>query len=182
MTRHEFFEDITEWWQLIEFCRDNGYDGYVEDIYDDDGRDEFINECLVDWAREDTWRELLNRLDDIPTGYAYYRYNYGDWDGLDDGDLEALKRDVAAECDADGLWDEEDTDEEDDEDEFADDEDFDEESDDEDDDTPIEDEDCSLDELFFAGISCVKGVEEARRAESDDTEKSFWEMIGKCFG
>ena len=111
MTRTEFLEDVNSWWELIEFCSNEGCDT-CEDIYSEDSRDEYINEQLMAWAREDTWQELYSRLENIPTGYDYYRDDgYGEWVGMDDGDFDEYKDDVLEWMDNHGYWDEEDDDE-----------------------------------------------------------------------
>lgn len=170
MTRAEFFDNVTTWWELKDFCDDERCD-ICEDIYDEDGRDSYINDCLMDWARNDTWTELLARLEDIPTGYEAYRYDdYGEWEGLDDGDFRAIRDEVAEWVDEYSSWDD---DEEEDEEEAVDEEDTPEEYVDPEDETPIEDEDCSFDELFVAGVVCVQSIEATARAEEEADEAEF---------
>lgn len=178
MTRNEFFDEVTSWGELIEFCLNNGCNGYVEDVYSDDGRDDYINENLVDWAQEESWRDLRDRLDDIETDYDYYEYDYGDWRGLDDDDLQDRMEEVAEWCDRNGIW-------EDDEEEPVDEEDpIDEEDDsaedaepnsetDTEDQTPVEDEDCPLDEFLFAGIGCVKSITEGESMNAAEQEREL---------
>lgn len=114
MTRNEFLENVTWWGDLKEFCSDEGCD-ICDDIYDEEDRDEYINECLVDWARNDTWQELFDRLRDIPDGYDYYRDDeYNGWVGADDSDFDQYKDDVLDWADDHEVWDD-DEDEEDDE-------------------------------------------------------------------
>ena len=160
MTRAEFFDNVTTWSELKDFCYDERCD-ILEDIYDEDGRDSYINDCLMDWARNDTWPELLARLEDIPTGYEAYRYNYGEWEGLDGADFRAIRDEVAEWVDEYSVWDD------DEEEEAVDEEDAPVEYVDQDDETPIEDEDCSFDELFVAGVVCVQSIEAAARAEEE---------------
>ena len=170
MTRDEFYEEVASWYDLINFCSDNGCEDFVSDIYDEDARDEYINDCLVDWARSDTWTELYSRLEDIPTGYEYYRNEYGDWEGLDDGDFDDIREEVAEWCDRNGIWDEEEEDEPDEED---DEEDAVEEYVDPEDTIPTEAEDCSFDELFFARVVCVQSIQATARAEEEADEAEF---------
>lgn len=164
MTRAEFFENVTSWWDLKDFCSDEQCD-ICDDIYDEGSRDDYINECLIDWARNDSWTELLSRLEDIPTGYDYYRYDdYGEWEGLVDGDFDEIRDEVAEWMDDNGYWDD-DEEEADDEDE--------EPIDDEEEEPPVEDEDCSLGELFAASATRVQSIAEEELAKAREEELAF---------
>ena len=164
MTRAEFYENVTTWWDLKDFCFDENC-GICNDIYDEEGRDDYINECLMGWARNDSWTELLSRLEDIPTGYDYYRYDdYGDWVGLDDGDFNEIRDEVAEWMDNNGYWDD-DEEEADDEDEKP--------LDDEEEEPPVEDEDCSLGELFAASATRVQSIAEEELAKAREEELAF---------
>lgn len=163
MTRAEFFENVTSWWDLKDFCSDEQCD-ICDDIYDEEARDDYINECLIDWARNDSWTELLSRLEDIPTGYDYYRYDdYGEWEGLVDGDFDEIRDEVAEWMDDNGYWDDE---------EEADDEDE-EPIDDEEEEPPVEDEDCSLGELFAASATRVQSIAEEELVKAREEELAF---------
>lgn len=170
MTRADFYNTITTWPQLIQFCRDVGC-SYTSDVYSEAARDEYIEDSLVDWAREGTWQELRDRLCDIPTGYEYYEEDYGDWRPLDDGNLAAFRDDVAEWCDDCDYWDEE--------------EDYDEYDDyieeapniDPEDIDPIEEEDCSLDELFDAGHICIRNIEELERQRCQEEISALNTML-----
>ena len=164
MTRAEFFENVTSWWDLKDFCSDEQCD-ICDDIYDEEARDDYINECLIDWARNDSWTELLSRLEDIPTGYDYYRYDdYGEWEGLVDGDFDEIRDEVAEWMDDNGYWDD-DEEEADDEDE--------EPIDDEEEEPPVEDEDCSLGELFADSATRVQSIAEEELAKAREEELAF---------
>lgn len=135
MTRNEFLNNVTTWGELIDFCNDEGCD-YCDDIYSEESRDETINDYLVDWARNESWQDLFSRLDNIETGYDYYKEDdYGDWVGLSDDDFDDYKDDVLRWMDDNGYWDEEDEYLEDEE--FTDDEEV-SDSDGDDSDTPEE--------------------------------------------
>ena len=112
MTRQEFIDEINDWWDLIDFCNSEGCD-YLENIYTEESRDDYINEYqLEDWVRNNTWRNLYSLLDDIPSDYEYYRIDeYGDWEGLDDYDFGDYKDDVLRWADDRGIFDEEDEEE-----------------------------------------------------------------------
>ena len=112
MTRQEFIDEIYEWGRLIDFCNDEGCD-YLDNIYTEDARDDYINEYqLEDWARNNTWRNLYSLLEDLTADYDYYRIDeYGDWVGLDDYDFDDYKDDVLRWADDRGIFDEEDEEE-----------------------------------------------------------------------
>lgn len=143
MTRNEFLDSVNVWYELIEFCNDVGC-SYCDDVYSEESMNEDIDERLADWACEYTWQELHSKLDDIPSGYDYYRCDdYGDWEGLGDSDFDDYKDDVLEWMDNNGYWDEDDDDDFEDEDVFDE-----EESTDECDEESVEDEDFSAAELI----------------------------------
>ena len=47
MTRNEFIDNITEWYELKDFCSDFDCD-VCEDIYDDDDYDDSVEEDIRD--------------------------------------------------------------------------------------------------------------------------------------
>lgn len=165
MTRAEFFENVTSWWELKDFC-DEQRCSLCDDVYDDEARDDYINEYLSEWARNENWYDLRVRLDNLETGYEYWRLDdYGDWTGLDDDDLDNMKDEVAEWVDDYGDWDddEEEVDEEEDEEPF----------DDEEEEPPIEDEDCSLGELFAASATRVKSIAEDELEKAREEDRAF---------
>lgn len=113
MTRQEFINDVSSWWELIDFCNDEGCD-ICSDVVDDDYKDEYVNEHLTEWARENTWQDLLDILRNIPDDSNYYRFDdYGDLESLDDySDFENYKEDVLNWADDRECWDEEDEEDE----------------------------------------------------------------------
>ena len=168
MTRAEFYENVTTWWDLKDFCSDEQCD-ICDDIYDEEGRDDYINDCLMDWARNDSWTELLSRLEDIPTGYDYYRYDdYGDWVGLDDGDFDEIRDEVAEWMDDNGYWDDDEEEADDEEDTpFIDPEDA----------EPIDDEDCSLGELFEGSVARIRAISEEELEAARETERALQDFL-----
>lgn len=176
MTRVEFFENVTSWWELKDFCSDEQCD-ICDDIYDEEGRDDYINDCLMNWARNDSWTELLSRLEDIPTGYDYYRYDdYGDWVGLDDGDFDEIRDEVAEWMDDNGYWDNDEEEANDDEEEVFDDEE-DAPSTDPEDAEPIDDEDCSLGELFEGSVARIQAISEEELEAARETERALQDFL-----
>lgn len=147
MTRNEFLNDVNSWSELISFCDEYGCN-YCSDIYDEEQRDDVINERMYERAREDSWHDVYSWLDNIETGYSYYMEDdYGDFVGMDDSEFDSYKDDVLEWMDSNGYWDEDDDeDEPDDTDEdFFEDEPI--------DDEPVEDEDFSATELM--GMCCA---------------------------
>lgn len=184
MTRTEFINEVTAWYELIDFCNDNGCDE-LENICDDDYRDEYINDNLVEWARYDGWRDLLSRLQDFDehSGYDYYRYDedYCEYVGLDHDDFADYKQRVLEWADDhDDVWYSE-------EDEEADAEMPQEEQPlwkeeepwlpEEDDDEPVPEEDYSFDEMLGFGIGCVRNISARIIEENREEEKAFADLI-----
>ena len=89
MTRQEFIDDILDMSDLYNFCANTrGYDHVIEDIYAEDALDDFVNNEVSNYT---DWRDLYNFLDDIPTGYDWYRIDYyGDITGIDDSEFEDI--------------------------------------------------------------------------------------------
>lgn len=135
MTRAEFINDITSIWDLVNFCEDNDLEEFVEDIVDDDGRDDRLDEYLRENAgRYDSWSEVLDILYNVPTGFDFYRYCSSDEiRGCDNDDYEELKNRVLTHCNRYDLFDEDEDEDED--------EDYDEEYEDEKDDDVTNPED-----------------------------------------
>lgn len=179
MTRNEFLE-IDNYYDLKNFCWD--YDCYeCDDIYDTYQLDDYINEHLVDWARDaDNWEELSNRLNDIDTSYGFYRIDeYGDIKYLDDYEFDDYKESVLAWGDDHDIWDEDEEEEEEIEENYS--------SVEEEPrytspsenttepEAPAEDG-CSLNELFSSGISQLQTIiieDEAAKLEADEDFKQF---------
>lgn len=164
MTRNDFLNDVTEWWELLDFCSDEGCN-ICEDIIDSDQLDEYVEEDIRDTNY--SWRDIRDSLSEIPTGYGYYRMNGSfDYDGMDENDFDSYKEDVLEWGDNNGVWE----DEPDDEDDFDTDTMFNEE-DSEPDESPVEDEDFSIGELMgFCGVVLldIRREEAAERAREDE--------------
>lgn len=148
MTRQEFIDDVTSWSELIDFCYDQDCD-ICEDIYSEEAKDDHFNNDLVEMARNaNDWEELLETLNDIPTGYDYYICNeYDEFRGADEDDFDSYKDDVLEWMDDGEYWDE--YDEEEEPEEYIDPE----------DEVPVEKEDVSFAELFTTCSSQVQKLE-----------------------
>ena len=168
MTRQDWIDDITTWYELIDFCNDEGYEDYINDIYSEESRDDYISNDLVDMARNaDSWVSLMETLQDIPTGYDYYRQDdYGEWFGLDDDyDFRDRKEEILDRLDEDEFWDDYDEEEEPIE-----------EYEDPEDSVPVEDEDMDVSELF---TTCASTLQKLDSAESDDGADPLDEFCSK---
>lgn len=179
MTRQEFIDNVTCWSDLITFCDDEGCD-YCGNVYDEDLKDEYFDEHIVDMARNaDGWSDLYRELDDIPTGYDYYIYNDDGWFGADYEDFDDYKNDVLEWADDHDVWDEED--DEDYVEDYVDEEIFDGDDTDEDleDDEQFEDG-CSLGELFTSCTSTLQTIKVNAEQERRQEELEFEQLISSA--
>jgi len=108
MTEREFEEQSRgwDWYDLINFCNDNGYDVLVENIYSDESRNDVIREDV--WEYRDSWEDMYNFLDDrITEGTScdenMWRFDSwsGTWSLLDDEDLQDYIDDLYEEMEFD---------------------------------------------------------------------------------
>lgn len=168
MTRQEFLDDVYDFSGLMDFCYDNDC-GICDDVYDDETKDAYINEHLsgmVDGA--DGWQSLYRALDDIPTGYDYYRLDdYGGFNGLGDDDFEDYKSDVLEWMDDNEYWDE---DEDDEEEYFPPEEEYSEEEDDEE---SCEEDMQPVDELFSLCSEQLRVIDAKEKAEEQRSNEEF---------
>lgn len=168
MTRQEFLDDVYDFSELRCFCYDNNC-GICDDIYDDESKDDYINEHLLDMAHDaDGWQSLYHTLDDIPTGYDYYRLDdYGDFNGLGDDDFDYYKNDVLEWMDDNEYWDED----EDDEEEYFPPEN--ECSEEEDDEELCEEDMQPVDELFSLCSEQLRVIDAKEKAEEQRSNEEF---------
>lgn len=121
MTRDEFFEQIRDWGDLLEFDRENDF-GFFSDIFPSEELGDRVQEVLGSAVDELSWEELRDYLYDIPTGCDYYRDRSDDeWFGFYgvDDDLDTEMEEFAAWMDDNGYWDDPDEAEDNEEDEPA---------------------------------------------------------------
>lgn len=185
MTRAEFLDNINDFYDLAQFCSDEGL-SIMEDVYSDDARDEYIDDDLTEIARNYTWREMRDYLQNIPTGSDWWvRDDWGDWCSIDN-DFAQWKNDVLEEADDiarsngwDNWFDTDDEDEEYDEDEqYAI---YDEEEHEPDDDEEEEDDDglpvISMAEFFCASaqtfVDIQNQIEVEEKMEKEAAEQFF---------
>lgn len=168
MTRQQFIDEVNDWWELIDFC--NEYEcSYCEDVYSEESRDDYINEDLVDMARNaDSWSSLLDILNDITTGYDYYRRtDYDDWEGLGDYEFNDYKNDVLEWADNNEIW-------EDDEEEALPEVDYD------DDDFVVADEPMSIGELIGVCSSQLQQIGTDKKAKEAADDEAFEVFVAGC--
>ena len=180
MTRNEFIDNITEWYELKDFCNDFDCD-VCEDIYDDDDYDDSVEEDIRDAIADYGWRDIRDFLGNLPSGYYYYRRNSAfDYDGLDNDDFEDYKEDVLEWGDDYGAWD----DEEEEDEEYADtDDDFlDSLEEEPDEDETIEEEDFSIDDLIgmcSVVFVAIQNDEVEKQQEEDEAFAQLLSMDGR---
>ena len=165
MTRIEFIQDVTDWYDLLEFCHNEDCD-ICEDIYSEEGKDDHFNGMLVEMARNaDTWQDLYDRLEEIPNGYGHYITDGYDWLRIaEDDDFVQYKDDVLEWGDENDIW----------EDEYEDEDYVEDEGDVEEEDDDFEAvEGCTLKELFVSGISCLHTITVEENTARDQEEIAF---------
>ena len=162
MTRDEFINDVTTWWELKDFCMEHDC-SVMDDFFDSDYLDEYLDREIEDWARNMSWTSLRDKLDEIDTGYEWYYWDeYGDIEVADDNDFHYYKEDVLSWGDDHDIWDVEDEELEPDdefEDELC---------------EPEDDEDEAVEEpfsVFELIVSCQSEVTNAKlQAEKEEKE------------
>ena len=94
MTAQEWRDEISDLWDLMSWCGEHGVCGnLVENIIDSDSFDQYVEDDIND--RYCGWMDLRDYLNDLPSGYDYYRYNGSfDYDGLTRSDYEEIREDV----------------------------------------------------------------------------------------
>ena len=166
MNREEFINSINSWWDLTDFCNREGYEDYIDDIYNEDGRDDYIDSDLRYMVDDlGSWQAVLDALNDIPTGYEYYKRDGYEWYGLDNEDFTERREEVLDALDEDGFFD---AGEEDPVEEYVDPEDL----------TPTEDEDICVTELLMVCSSTLQNIGPCKSNESDNTDDLLFSKIG----
>lgn len=131
MTRDEFYEQTQSVSDLIDFCNENDMFDFVEDIVDEEQRDDKIDEYITDAIRYRRWYDIYDVLDCITSGYDYYIYHDIDnIEGFTSMDFSELRERVFEYCIDSGIIDEDDEEECDEEDEYTEEDDEDDQGDD----------------------------------------------------
>lgn len=181
MTRQEFIDDVTTWCDLLTFCSDEDCD-LCEDIVDSDYYNEYINDNLVDLARNNDWTDLRDRLNEFydNSGYDYYLWDdyYGQYNGIDNDDaiFEDYKLRVLNWMDEGDYWPDGDEDEEEETGTWAPSYSVPQPAEEPEDLDPIPDEDCSFTDMFAAGVGCIASINEEAIREAQEADRVFAEF------
>lgn len=170
MTREEFIRDVETFYDLEVFCREEEIYDITDVLYDEDSRDNYLEERLVDLARECSWRDLRRILSawENDDGHEYYVYDDDECElrPATADDLRDLKDTVLDYMDDYGWPEEDDDDPEEDTPEEA-----------EEDQEPTPDEDCSVTDMLYASFGCVVEIRKSEAAEAEEDEKAFFNLI-----
>lgn len=110
MTRQEFIDNIDFWYELIDFCDEEGCD-ICEYIVDADDLEDRIRDDFSNYGSEYPWTDIRYWLNNIVEGHNYYVCNGSfEYEYLDAEDFERYKNDVLSWMDNNDRWDEEDDD------------------------------------------------------------------------
>lgn len=106
MTREQFYENINNISELLDFCNAEDVE-IANNIYDYDSYQDWLNTKLIDYSRESTWYEMRDWLNSIDDGWDYYYIDdYDEVSGIDESLFLSLRDDVAREMDSYDYWDE----------------------------------------------------------------------------
>lgn len=107
MTREQFENDVTCVSELIEFCNDHDLDYCSEWVYCDD-YDQWVCEDINDSTGSDSWEDIRDWLNDLPTGYDFYirngRLDYYGMDEMSD-EFYSQRESIADQLESDGFFD-----------------------------------------------------------------------------
>lgn len=108
MTRQEFIDTITDFYDLRDFALENDLDDRVVDLVTDYDINEDVDYEIQDLAGEEPWRRVRDILNDIPDYSGWFiRTGYLEYRDANDCDLEDLKLEVLEAADEREVWDEE---------------------------------------------------------------------------
>lgn len=114
MTRSEFIEEVCSFYDLKDFCDNEGL-SHTDDYVDRDDLDGWVDDDVRNCGWD--WKDIRYALNDMPEDADFYlRSGYLEYQGCDAEDFENLKGDVLEYCDRYDRWDEEEYDEEEEED------------------------------------------------------------------
>lgn len=95
MTVDQFRESYDSWDDLIEFCRENDLYDYIDNIVSSHEMESEIADAAHDYIMENGLEDFVSMVDDIRTGYDYYRcHNTLEYEYLTDGDLHDQKEQI----------------------------------------------------------------------------------------
>ncbi len=108
MTRQQFLDEVETWGDLYDVASENDY--YFDDVYEEDSYNEWVDECVRDRIRHDTWEDVRDFLNNCPSaGYDFYVYDEynGTMRGCFSEDIDDLKDEFLEWADDREIWDDE---------------------------------------------------------------------------
>ena len=103
MTRQEFIDSINDIYELKDFCSDNELYEELDEVYTYDEVYSMIDDRVADWAREYSWTDLRDMLNECPTDENVYYvsddYNASGFSEYDDYGFEDDKQRILDEID-----------------------------------------------------------------------------------
>lgn len=112
MFRYEA-EAIDDWYELVDAANAEDFElvdyGYI--ICNESSFDEWVNDHLVDWARELNWYDLYEKLQEIPQTVDYrhaIKVDGDEYEELDEDEFEYQKRCFIEYMDENDYWEYED--------------------------------------------------------------------------
>lgn len=169
MRRDEFIDNVTSWYELVDFCQEEGL-SFCDELYGEDSFNEWIEDNLVSWAHDYSWQDLMSMLEgyDSICGADYYIWDdySGGYRRAEDSDFDEIKDNVIEFMDSDGRWD----------DDYEEEEEESEQDQDPDDIEPTPEEDFSFGEMFTAGVGCVRTINERALEVARQQDRDFAEF------
>lgn len=103
MKRQEFIDNITQFYELRDFCHEHELWEITDEYFDGDQLDDEIERDISD--RDCDWSTLRDYLNDISTGGEfYYRDGWLCYTERDDEDFQNLKNQVLDAMDEEEGW------------------------------------------------------------------------------
>lgn len=121
MTREEFREQVCDAESYMDFCRENGYENRIEDMFLAGELDSRVYDDVEELRRNKMWYEMRDRLNGVSDGYDMYRWDGElDYTGYDGEDIDNLIGDLEDALCNDGFFEDDWEDEDDDDDDEGD--------------------------------------------------------------
>lgn len=111
MTRQEFIDNVNDIYELREFTLDVELPEELDEVYTYDEVCDMIDDRIVDWARQCSWTELRDMLNDCPTEEDVYYvsddYNASGFSEYDNYEFEDDKQRILDDIDSyhPEIWD-----------------------------------------------------------------------------
>ena len=160
MTRNEFLE-ISEMWELIDFCNGAGCDD-LSGVLSEDDYNSWVEDEIKERLRREYWWDIRDWLHDLPSSSETEYYDVGgDYPTeIDDDDFENYKDDILNWADSYYTFDEEEDAEEEEDEPVQ-----------EPEDPGFETEDFSMQEMFESAQNFVEELSDSRRRQEKEYEE-----------